>query len=191
VVARDMEVADRLGPLTLTVQPGDHWLIEGPNGAGKSTLLAAITGQREVTEGLLRIPEEVRITRLSQDDEWIDLDTPAIDIYEAQVPAGSPSLTDMGLMNEETAARPLGELSLGQRRRVSLGIILASPPDILLLDEPTNHLSLALAEELEEALAHFPGTVLMATHDRWIRRRWAVRTDGRGKVLTLPGRRDD
>ena len=97
----------------------------------------------------------------------------------------------MGLMTEETAARPLGALSLGQRRRVSLGIILASPPDILLLDEPTNHLSLALAEELEEALEEFPGTVLLATHDRWIRRRWAVRTNGRGKVLTLPGRWDD
>lgn len=139
----------------------------------------------------MRIPEEVRITRLSQDDEWTDLDTPAGEIFAALVPPNSPTLVDMGLMNEETAARPLGELSLGQRRRVSLGVILASPPDILLLDEPTNHLSLALAEELEEALEEFPGTVLLATHDRWIRRRWAVRTNGRGKVLTLPGRWDD
>lgn len=187
VVARDLVVTDRLGPLDITVQPGDHWLIEGPNGAGKSTFLSVIQGRVPIDEGLLRIPEDVRITRLSQDDEWIDLDTPAIDIFTARVPAGSPSLMDMGLMNEETAARPLGELSLGQRRRVSLGIILASPPDILLLDEPTNHLSLALAEELEEALSQFPGTVLMATHDRWIRRRWAVRTDGRGKILTLDG----
>ena len=191
VVARDLWVDDRLGPLTVTIQPGDHWLIEGPNGSGKSTFLKAIDGKLQVTEGLLRIPEEVRITRLSQDDEWTDLDTPAGEIFAALVPPNSPTLVDMGLMNEETAARPLGELSLGQRRRVSLGVILASPPDILLLDEPTNHLSLALAEELEEALEEFPGTVLLATHDRWIRRRWAVRTNGRGKVLTLPGRWDD
>lgn len=191
MVARDLWVDDRLGPLTVTIQPGDHWLIEGPNGSGKSTFLKAIDGKLQVTEGLLRIPEEVRITRLSQDDEWTDLDTPAGEIFAALVPPNSPTLVDMGLMNEETAARPLGELSLGQRRRVSLGVILASPPDILLLDEPTNHLSLALAEELEEALEEFPGTVLLATHDRWIRRRWAVRTNGRGKVLTLPGRWDD
>ncbi|RSZ62742.1 ABC-F family ATP-binding cassette domain-containing protein [Corynebacterium hylobatis] len=188
VVAKDLVVADRLGPLTVTVQPGDHWLIEGPNGAGKSTLLKVVQGELEVGDGLLRIPEGVRITRLSQDDEWIDLDTPAEEIFAAKVPPKSPTLVEMGLMNEETAARPLGELSLGQRRRVSLGIILASPPDILLLDEPTNHLSLALAEELEEALENYPGTVLLATHDRWIRRRWAVRTNGRGKVLSLPGR---
>ena len=62
---------------------------------------------------------------------------------------------------------------------MALGAVLASPPDLLLLDEPTNHLSLALAEELEDALADFEGTVLMATHDRWVRRRW------QGKVLHL------
>ena len=191
VFAKDIWVGDRLGPLTVKIDPGDHWLIEGPNGAGKSTLLKVIDGQWEITEGLLRIPEEVVVGSLSQDDDWHDLDKTAEEIFAEHVPPGSPSLIEMGLMNEETAARPLGELSLGQRRRVSLGIILASPPDILLLDEPTNHLSLALAEELEEALSTFPGTVLLATHDRWIRRRWAVRTDGRGKVLTLPGRRDD
>ncbi|HHU66432.1 ABC-F family ATP-binding cassette domain-containing protein [Corynebacterium sp.] len=191
VLARDIWVGDRLGPLTVKMNPGDHWLIEGPNGAGKSTFLKVVEGKWEITEGELRIPEEVVIGRLSQDDEWTDLDLTAEEIFASKVPPKSPSLVEMGLMNEETAARPLSELSLGQRRRVSLGIILASPPDILLLDEPTNHLSLALAEELEEALSTFPGTVLLATHDRWIRRRWAVRTDGRGKVLTLPGRRDD
>ncbi|SMG09307.1 macrolide transport system ATP-binding/permease protein [Corynebacterium pollutisoli] len=191
VWAKDIWVGDRLGPLTIKINPGEHWLIEGPNGAGKSTFLKVVQGKWEITEGELRIPEEVVVGRLSQDDEWIDLEKPAEEIFAEKVPPKSPSLVDMGLMTEETAARPLGELSLGQRRRVSLGIILASPPDILLLDEPTNHLSLALAEELEEALSTFPGTVLMATHDRWIRRRWAVRTDGRGRVLSLPGRRDD
>ncbi|MDO5668840.1 MAG: ABC-F family ATP-binding cassette domain-containing protein [Corynebacterium sp.] len=191
VYAKEIWVGDRLGPLSIKINPGEHWLIEGPNGAGKSTFLKVVEGKWQITAGELRIPEDVVIGRLSQDDEWIDLGKTAEEIFAEKVPPTSPSLVDMGLMNEETAARPLGELSLGQRRRVSLGIILASPPDILLLDEPTNHLSLALAEELEEALTTFPGTVLMATHDRWIRRRWAVRTDGRGQVLSLPGRRDD
>ncbi len=45
-------------------------------------------------------------------------------------------------------------------------------PDLLLLDEPTNHVSLALAGELEEALATSPGGVVLASHDRWLRRRW-------------------
>ncbi|RNE49476.1 ABC-F family ATP-binding cassette domain-containing protein [Corynebacterium alimapuense] len=187
VVAKKLLVNDRLGPLTVTIQPGDHWLVEGPNGAGKSTFLSVIRGSISLDEGLLRIPEELTISRLSQDDEWTNLDIPAEEIFAAHTPKSVPNLVEMGLMDEETAARPLGELSLGQRRRVSLGIILASPPDLLLLDEPTNHLSLALAEELEEALTQFPGTVVMATHDRWIRRRWAIQTNGRGKVLKLSG----
>ncbi len=91
-------------------------------------------------------------------------------------------------MTEEQVTKPIADLSLGQRRRVSLGIILACPPDLLLLDEPTNHLSLALAEELEQALLGFPGTVIMTSHDRWIRRRWRQRIEkkeDRATILTL------
>lgn len=187
VFAEDLVVTGRLGPVTVTVQPGQHLLVEGPNGSGKSTFLSVLQGRLDADAGVLRIPEELRVARLNQDDEWEEPDTPAAEVFAARVPAGSPGLVAMGLMDEETAARPLGELSPGQRRRVSLGIILASPPDLLLLDEPTNHISLALAEELEAALAEFPGTVIMATHDRWIRRRWARRAGGRTTVLTLGG----
>ncbi|MBO0846783.1 MAG: ABC transporter ATP-binding protein, partial [Nocardioides sp.] len=58
------------------------------------------------------------------------------------------------------------------RRRLGLAVAIAGRPDLLLLDEPTNHLSLALAGEIEEALHTTPGTVVVATHDRWLRRRW-------------------
>jgi macrolide transport system ATP-binding/permease protein len=62
-------------------------------------------------------------------------------------------------------------------------MLVAEPPDVLLLDEPTNHLSLSLAEELESALHSAPGAVVVATHDRWLRRGWTgaelVLADGR------------
>ena len=69
-----------------------------------------------------------------------------------------------------------------------MAIAVAAEPDLLLLDEPTNHISLALAGELEEALQSTPGTVVVASHDRWLRRRWegaetrleAVEVSGRG-----------
>ncbi len=51
-------------------------------------------------------------------------------------------------------------------------MLLASPPDLLLLDEPTNHLSLLLATQLEAALPDYPGAVVVASHDRWLRRTW-------------------
>jgi macrolide transport system ATP-binding/permease protein len=73
-------------------------------------------------------------------------------------------------------------LSVGQRRRLGLAVAIAAEPDLLLLDEPTNHLSLALAGEIEDALQTSPGTVVIATHDRWLRRRWA----GEELRLTAP-----
>jgi macrolide transport system ATP-binding/permease protein len=63
-------------------------------------------------------------------------------------------------------------LSVGQQRRLGLAVLVARQPDLLLLDEPTNHISLALAEELEEALQRAAGSVVVASHDRWLRRRW-------------------
>ena len=70
----------------------------------------------------------------------------------------------------------MGALSVGQQRRLALAILVAGEPDLLLLDEPTNHISLVLATELEEALGRTPGTVLIASHDRWLRDRWTGRT---------------
>lgn len=180
VIARDLGVPDRLAPLNLKVQPGEQLLVEGPNGSGKSTLLKIIDGELTDYSGEIIMPEEMTVARLEQDDSWTDLSVTGAQLV--------PGIVDMGLMSPEQAATPLADLSLGQRRRVSLGMILSSPPDLLLLDEPTNHLSLALAEELEAALVDFPGTVIMTSHDRWIRRRWRQRIaqkDGRATLLTL------
>ena len=60
--------------------------------------------------------------------------------------------------------------------RVALAATLFAQPDLLLLDEPTNHISLALAEELEQALQRSAGTVVVASHDRWLRARWDGQT---------------
>jgi macrolide transport system ATP-binding/permease protein len=81
-------------------------------------------------------------------------------------------LGHLGLLHPRELSRPVGDLSLGQQRRLALAVLVARSPDLLLLDEPTNHLSLTLAEELEESLRGWSGTVVVATHDRWLRRRW-------------------
>ncbi len=188
IVTKGLAVPERLAPLDLKVQPGEQLLIEGPNGSGKSTLLKILDGTLTDYEGECLIPEEYTVARLEQDDNWQDLSVTAAEAFAARTGDTGPTLVEMGLMTQAQSEKKLEDLSLGQRRRVSLGIILSSPPDLLLLDEPTNHLSLALAEELEHALLDFAGTVVITSHDRWVRRQWRERIrqkDGRARILTL------
>ncbi|WP_408911607.1 ABC-F family ATP-binding cassette domain-containing protein [Corynebacterium gottingense] len=188
VVTRGLAVPDRLAPLDLKLQPGQQLLVEGPNGSGKSTLLKILDGTLTEYSGECLIPEEYSVGRLEQDDSWRDLTVTAAEAFAIRTGGDSPDLVEMGLMTEAQAATKLEDLSLGQRRRVSLGVILSTPPDLLLLDEPTNHLSLALAEELEHALLDFAGTVIITSHDRWVRRQWRERirtNDERARILTL------
>jgi macrolide transport system ATP-binding/permease protein len=69
----------------------------------------------------------------------------------------------------------MASLSGGQRGRLALAAVLIRRPTALLLDEPTNHLSPRLADELEDALGSSPGAIVVASHDRWLRARWAGR----------------
>ncbi|WP_183295994.1 ABC-F family ATP-binding cassette domain-containing protein [Cellulomonas cellasea] len=78
-------------------------------------------------------------------------------------------VASLGLLSEEDLDRPLGELSVGQRRRFDLACALLAAPHVLLLDEPTNHLSIGLVDELTEALRATSAAVVVATHDRKMR----------------------
>ena len=70
------------------------------------------------------------------------------------------------LFSGEDAEKPLSELSGGERRRLSLAILVSSGANVLVLDEPTNHLDLSSREALEQALSEFEGSVLLVSHDR-------------------------
>jgi macrolide transport system ATP-binding/permease protein len=169
---RGLEVAGRLSLEKLTVAPGERLLITGPNGAGKSTLLRVLAGDLEPDAGTVRraahtgwlrqdeMPKQPRRSvlaefaegRLGHADEYTD------------------ELLALGLFREAELSLPVGSLSVGQRRRIDLARLVTRPVDLLLLDEPTNHLSPLLVEELEAALADYPGAVVVVTHDRRMRR---------------------
>ncbi|MDO5697348.1 MAG: ABC-F family ATP-binding cassette domain-containing protein [Dermatophilus congolensis] len=174
---RGAAVAGRLAPLDLTLAENERLLVTGPNGCGKSTLLAVLAGTLAPTCGDRAAGEGVRIGLLAQDvtAAVAGATTTAADLFEHH------GLTPpRGLLYARDIRRPLRELSLGTQRRVELALLVADPPDVLLLDEPTNHLALSLVEELEAALPEYPGAVVVASHDPWLRARW------RGRELRLP-----
>ena len=170
VAVRDLGVEGRLAVPRLDVAAGDRLLVSGANGSGKSTLLKVLAGVLEPSTGTVDVRAH-RVGYLPQDVVFARPDRTPQEVYADAT--GSPTpLSRLGLLHPRDLSRAVGVLSLGQQRRLALAVLLARAPDLLLLDEPTNHLSLTLAEELEASLRGWSGTVVLATHDRWLRRRW-------------------
>jgi macrolide transport system ATP-binding/permease protein len=174
VQVRELVVSGRLALDRLDVTAGEHLLVSGPNGSGKSTLLGVLSGRLEPTSGAVFVTAH-RVAELEQDVRFAHPGLSAQATYDALVGeerATRTPLRELGLVPPDRHATPVALLSVGQRRRLGLAVAIAAAPDLLLLDEPTNHLSLALAGEIEAALQTSPGTVVVASHDRWLRRRW-------------------
>ena len=182
--ASEVAVAGRLAPVSLSAGRRERWLLTGPNGAGKSTLLHTIAGHLRPSSGSIVIAADARVGLLEQE---VALPEPhgggrtasARAVYAAGVGierAETVPLSTFGLLSGRDERRAATALSVGQQRRLALAIVLAHPPDVLLLDEPTNHLSLTLVEELEAALEGFGGVLLIASHDRRLRSKWAGET---------------
>ncbi len=175
---RRIGVPGRLALDHLDVGATDRLLVTGANGAGKSTLLAVLAGQLVPATGTVHRRRGLRVGLLAQDTGLDRQHRTARAVYTEHLGperAAAVPLTDMGLLAPRDVERPVAELSVGQRRRLELALLVAGAPQLLLLDEPTNHLSPALADELEEALGSGPGAVVVASHDRWLRRRWTGR----------------
>jgi ATP-binding cassette subfamily F protein 3 len=153
----------------LWLERGEHVSLVGPNGAGKTTLIEALAGRRPLDGGRLRIGHNVAIGYLSQHAD--ELGTRGTALEAAQKATGltpnkARALLGSFLFSGAEAEKPLDGLSGGERRRLSLAILVASGANVLILDEPTNHLDLDAREALEDALGAFEGAVLLVSHDR-------------------------
>lgn len=183
LTATQVSLPGRLPPASLSVAAGEKWLITGPNGAGKSTLLHLLAADLEPATGSVHAPAALRIGLLTQevqlpDPEHRGTGRTARQVYADLVGADHAErvpLSTFALLPGRDENRPVEVLSVGQRRRLALAVLLADPPDVLLLDEPTNHLSLVLVTQLEDAIGDYPGAVVIASHDRWLRRSWTHR----------------
>ncbi|GHJ43822.1 ABC transporter ATP-binding protein [Catellatospora sp. TT07R-123] len=174
---RDVAVPGRLDLARLDLVAGDRLLVTGGNGTGKSTLLSVLAG-RLAAAGAVTRRRGLTVGLLTQDTAVGDPDRTVQQEYELALGAQRAEavpLRGLGLLAARDLGARVGDLSVGQRRRLALALLVADPPELLLLDEPTNHLSPRLADELEEAFGTGPGAVVVASHDRWLRRRWQGR----------------
>ncbi|MCX6109487.1 MAG: ABC-F family ATP-binding cassette domain-containing protein [Proteobacteria bacterium] len=145
--------------------------LTGVNGAGKSTLLKTIVGETDATGGAVTIGASVRTGYFSQ--HALDTLDPKKTIFEevsSRLPDGTVgyirNLLGAFLFSGDDVDKKIGVLSGGERSRVLLAMILASPLNFLVLDEPTNHLDIESREILMKAVQAFEGTVLVVSHDR-------------------------
>ncbi|MEV4710682.1 ABC-F family ATP-binding cassette domain-containing protein [Micromonospora sp. NPDC049374] len=173
-----------LGPVNLQIDWADRVAVTGANGSGKSTLLAALLGRLPLDAGQAALGPGVVVGEVDQARGLFLGDAPLLDAFRAAVPDMSPAdartlLAKFGLRAQHVL-RPAATLSPGERTRAALALLQGRGVNLLVLDEPTNHLDLPAIEQLESALASFPGTLLLVTHDR--RMLEAVRLDRRLRV---------
>lgn len=165
-----------LSDIEMTLAPDARIVLFGPNGAGKTTLFNIIMGLERADTGEIYITPGARVGYLPQEPENLALTKTVLETYrygqtgyEAEFVA---KLIGYGLFRLEDMHKTVGQLSVGQRRKLEIACSMAARPNVLLLDEPTNYISLDVLEAFESAIIHFPGPVIVISHDRWFIQRF-------------------
>ncbi|MCU0519313.1 MAG: ATP-binding cassette domain-containing protein [Anaerolineae bacterium] len=159
--------------LTFGVYRGDRVAILGPNGCGKTTLLKVLSELVPADSGHLTWGKGVGYAYYNQIFEELDLDdtvSHAVNIVGLAYIAPRKQVNrflSMMQFSEMDLAQKIRTLSGGQRARVALAKCLLSGAGLVILDEPTNHLDMTSTQVMERALAHFPGAVIVVSHDRF------------------------
>jgi ATP-binding cassette subfamily F protein uup len=199
-----LTVGDRtlLGDLTWHVGPGDRIAIVGANGAGKTTLLRLLAGVRPADRGRLVTGSTVKPAFLSQELhelpgnlrllEAVEEVARRVRLGDRELSAGQ--LAEVFGFTDKRIWTPVSDLSGGERRRLQLLRLLAGEPNVLLLDEPTNDLDTDTLASLEDLLDSWPGTMIVASHDRYLVERVTDTVYGMfgdGRLVHLPGGIDE
>ena len=161
------------------IKRGEHVAVIGDNGTGKTTLLKILNQVLPADSGCFHLGTNVQIGYYDQEHHILHMDKTIFD----EISDDYPSLTGTQIRNMLAAFlftgddvfKLIGDLSGGERGRVSLAKLMLSEANFLILDEPTNHLDITSKEILEKALNDYTGTILYVSHDRYFINQTATR----------------
>ncbi len=165
--------------ISFEIKKGEHVAIIGDNGTGKTTMLKMINGIESLDAGKIELGVKVHIGYYDQEHHVLhDENTLFEEISDAY-----PTLNNTEIRNTLAAFlftgddvfKRIGDLSGGEKGRVSLAKLMLSDANFLILDEPTNHLDITSKEILESAISGYEGTVLYVSHDRYFINKTATR----------------
>ena len=172
--------------LNLEIRRGEKVALIGNNGTGKSTLLKILIGLMDADGGSVKLGTNVHIGYYDQEHQILHPDKTLFEELQDAYPSlNNTQIRDTlaaFLFTGDDVFKLVGDLSGGERGRVSLAKLMLSEANFLILDEPTNHLDIVSKEILEDAICRYEGTVLCVSHDRWFINRTASR------ILDLTGR---
>jgi ATP-binding cassette subfamily F protein 3 len=170
--------------LSFTLQRGEKLAVLGVNGAGKSTLVKILAGLITPDSGAIRFGHNVTISYFGQhqaqelDSRYTVLETLSHVSNELSV-TQTRSLLGAFLFRGDDVDKKVGVLSGGEKSRVALAKMIATPANLLILDEPTNHLDIQSQEVLQEAMRQYDGSIIVVSHNRYFANSFV------GKVLEI------
>lgn len=165
--------------INFEIKRGEHVAIIGDNGTGKTTLLKILNSVIPADKGSFTLGAKVKIGYYDQEHHVLHMEKTIFEEISDTYPnMTNPAIRNMlaaFLFTGDEVFKLIGDLSGGERGRVSLAKLMLSEANFLILDEPTNHLDIASKEILEKALNDYTGTVLYVSHDRYFINQTATR----------------
>ncbi|WP_020579925.1 ABC-F family ATP-binding cassette domain-containing protein [Actinopolymorpha alba] len=197
-VARSYDGRPIFEDVSLEIHRGDRLAIVGPNGSGKSTLLDLLAGIASPDSGRVVWSKGVGFAyynRLLANLDPQDTVSHAVNALPDSLAFHSPRkkvnrFLSLFRFSELDLNQKIGTLSGGQQARVALAQCLLSGAAVVILDEPTNHLDITSTQVMERALVHFPGAVVVVSHDRYFIDKVCDRTlafESGGRVREVAG----